>query len=90
MSRELTVEELREKPDALIDAIENGETVTIVRDGKEIGTAAPPGLRIVHKGVPYPFRDIHITPLSKPLTFDPVEELIKDRERDRSGVKWRS
>lgn len=91
MSKELTVEELREKPDELIAALDEGERVTIVRDGQEIGVFSPSsGLRIVQKGTPYPFRDMQITPLSQPLDFDPVEELIKERERERSGVKWRS
>jgi len=86
MSKELTVEELRENPDALITALDAHESVTIIRDGKEIGVAWPPGPRIVQKGTPYPFRNVQRTPLGKPLDFDPVEELIKDRERDRSSA----
>ena len=43
-------------------------------------------LTVVQKGTPYPFRNVQRTPLSKPLDFDPVEELIKDRERDRSSA----
>jgi antitoxin (DNA-binding transcriptional repressor) of toxin-antitoxin stability system len=87
MIRELTVEELREKPDELIDALEQGESVTITREGKHLGTASP---FIVQRGTPYPFRNLQITPLSKPLDFDPVAELIEERERERSDEKWRS
>ena len=85
MSKELTVEELREKPDALIEAIDKGETVTITRDGRTLATARP---FIVQRGVPYPFRDLKITPLEKPLGVDSVEVLIEERERERSGKKY--
>ena len=81
MSKEITVEELRERPDSLIEALENGQSVTITRDGKSIATADP---TVIQQGVRFPFRDLHITPLAKPLGVDPLEELLKDRSRDRS------
>lgn len=87
MSKELTVEEVREKPEELIAALERGESVTITKAGKEIGTAAP---TILQKGMRFPFRDLKISPLSKPLGVDPVQELIDERDRERSDKKWRS
>lgn len=85
MSKELTVEELRERPDALIDAIDNGDSVTITREGKEIGTVSP---LVVQRGVRFPFRNLQITPLDKPLGVDPTHALIEERERERSGKKY--
>lgn len=85
MSKEMTVEELREKPDALIEAIDQGETVTIVRDGRTIGTYRP---WIVQRGVPYPFRDFDWGPRPKNLNIDPAEIIIEERERERSGKKY--
>jgi hypothetical protein len=87
MSKELTVEELRERADELITAIEQDEAVTIVRDGQTIGTYAP---FTVHHGVKYPFRDLYISPLEKPLDEDPAQIIIEERERERSEKKWRS
>jgi hypothetical protein len=85
MSKELTVEELREKADELIAAIEQGERVTILREGRTIGTYSP---FLVQRGVPFPFRDLHITPLEKPLGVDAVEVLVEEREYERSGKKY--
>ena len=85
MSKELTVEELREKPEALIEAMENGETVTITREGKQIGSASPTRL---HRGVRFPFRDFDWGPRPKGLTTDPAALIIEERERERSGKKY--
>lgn len=86
MSRELTVNELREKPDVLIEAIENGETVTIVRDGKTIGSVSPS--QHPRGGVPYPFRDFDFGSRPKGLLTDPAELIIEERQRERSGKKY--
>jgi antitoxin (DNA-binding transcriptional repressor) of toxin-antitoxin stability system len=85
MSKELTVQELRERPEALIEAIDSGEAVSITRDGKEIATASPVRRGGGYRGVRYPFRDVKITPLKKPLSRDPVEMLREDRDRDPLG-----
>lgn len=87
MSKELTVEELRERPDALIEAIDEGEAVTITRDGKEIATTNPVR-RSGSRGVPYPFRDFDFGPRPKGLTTDPAQVIIDERERERSGKKY--
>ena len=85
MSKELTVEELRERPDTLIEAIDQGEPVTITREGKEIGMVSP---LVVQRGVRFPFRNLQITPLDKPLGVDPIQALIEEREWERSGKKY--
>ncbi|HYC93115.1 MAG TPA: hypothetical protein VEO54_28175 [Thermoanaerobaculia bacterium] len=87
MSKELTVEELRERPDALIEAIDEGEPVTITRDGKEIATTSPVWRGGKYKGVRYPFRDFDFGPRPKGLTTDPAQLIIDERERERSGKK---
>ena len=87
MSKELTVEEVRKKPEELIAALEDGETVTITRNGGTFATANP-APRSGYRGKSYPFRDLKITPLSKPLGVDPVRELIEERDRERSGKKY--
>ena len=85
MSKELAVEELRERADELIEAIEHGETFTILQNGQRIGTYSP---FIVQRGVPYPLRNFQVAPLDKPLGVDPLDALIEDRERDRAGKKY--
>ena len=87
MSKTVTVEELREKLDEVLAEVESGTDITILRDGRTIGTLAPV---IVRRGVPYPFRDLYISPLEKPLGEDPAQIIIDERERERSEKKWRS
>ncbi|HEX8408124.1 MAG TPA: hypothetical protein VF883_04630 [Thermoanaerobaculia bacterium] len=89
MSKELTVEELREKLDEVIAALDEGESVTIVRDGQEIGVFSPSsGLRIVQKGTPYPFRGLELSGGSKELADEAVRLLIEERDYERSGKKY--
>jgi hypothetical protein len=52
--------------------------VTILRDGRTIGTSSP---FPVQRRVRFPFRDLHITPPEKPLGVDAVEVLVEERER---------
>jgi antitoxin (DNA-binding transcriptional repressor) of toxin-antitoxin stability system len=85
MSKQVTVEELREKLDELLAEVEAGESVAILRDGKRIGTIGP---TIVQRGVPFPFRNFDPGPPLKHLTVDPVAALIEEREYERSGKKY--
>jgi antitoxin (DNA-binding transcriptional repressor) of toxin-antitoxin stability system len=87
MSKELTVEEVLEKPEELISALERGESVTITKDGKEIATM---DARNEQRGVRFPFRDFDFGPRPKNLRTDPVELIIEERDRERSERKWRS
>lgn len=72
MSREVTVEELRENLEQIIAEVEAGESVTIVKE--------PGQLSISQKGRRFPFRDIVITPLKKPVTIDAVDLIREDRD----------
>ena len=83
MSKQVTVEELREKLDELLAEVEKGETLTVV-PGKSRAT----GPTIVQKGVRFPFRDFDPGPRPKNLTVDPVEMLIEEREWERSNKKY--
>ncbi|MDQ3283181.1 MAG: hypothetical protein M3Q69_17425 [Acidobacteriota bacterium] len=76
MSREVTVEELKEKLDDVIASVDAGETVEIVRDGRKIASVTPAVARGTGGN---PFRDLQLTPLSKPLDVDVVEVLQIDR-----------
>jgi prevent-host-death family protein len=82
--KEVTVEELRERLDELLSEAKAGESITIVRNGQAVA-ALRPTVTIVQRGVPYPIRDNKISPLSKPLTLDPVKVLREDRDRDPLG-----
>ncbi len=85
MSKEITVEELAADLASHVAEVKQGETLTIVEDGKAIATIAP-ALTFVHRGVPYPFRGFDPGP---PLNLGDkaVEMLIEERERERSGKK---
>ncbi|HEV7764768.1 MAG TPA: type II toxin-antitoxin system prevent-host-death family antitoxin [Thermoanaerobaculia bacterium] len=86
MSREVTVEELKEKLDELLAEVENGESVTIVKDGHSIAQfASTAGTG----GVPYPFRNFDFGSRPKNLKTDAAEIIIAERERERSGLKYK-
>jgi antitoxin (DNA-binding transcriptional repressor) of toxin-antitoxin stability system len=86
VNKTVTVEELAADVDKWIGEVKNRHTLVITQGGYEIATITPANF---DRGVPYPFRNLRITPLSKPLTVDPVQLLIEDRERDRSGIKFK-
>ena len=89
MSKELTVEELRQNLDEVLAEVESGSRVTVVRDGKVIATFSPVGRpTIVQRGKPYPLRDFDWGPRPKNLKTDPAELIIEERERERSGKKY--
>ena len=85
MSRELKLEELREDASELIAAIENGESLTITREGAPVATVNVTRRR---DGVRYPFRDFDWGPRPKNLDIDPAQVIIDERERERSLKKY--
>jgi prevent-host-death family protein len=85
MSKEVTVEELREHLEEIIAEVKGGESVTITEDGRSIATVQS---NVPKRGKRFPFRDLKISPLDKPLSVDPVELLIEEREYERSGKKY--
>ena len=85
MIRELTLEELRERPGELIDAIEKGEVVTITRDGSSVAEVKPlQPIEIVRhdRSRLHDFR-----PGSAQRHTGSVDWLINERERARSGER---
>jgi prevent-host-death family protein len=77
MSKEVTVEELREKIEDVIASVDAGETVEIVRNGEKIASVTP----AIVRGSGNLFRDLDPgAPLSKPLDIDVVDLLSEDRE----------
>jgi hypothetical protein len=81
MSKQVTVKELRENLDELLAEVESGETLTVVKDRID-------GLRLIQRGVRFPFRGFDPGPRPKNLTVDPVEMLIEEREWERSNKKY--
>ena len=76
MSKQVTVKELRENLEELLAEVEQGETLTVVKN-RHTGTG----------GVPYPFRNFDPgPPLNLPV--DAVAALIEEREYERSGKKY--
>jgi prevent-host-death family protein len=86
MSKKVTVEELRERLEELLAEVENGESVTITRDGQNIAQVGP---TTGTGGVSYPFRDFDFGSRPKKLKIDGAEIIIAERERERSGLKYK-
>lgn len=86
MSKTITVEELAANLKEHLAEVQQGETFTITQDGRPVATMEP-ALKIVNKGKRFPFRDFDPGPRPKGLKSDPVELLIEDRRRDRTGNK---
>jgi antitoxin (DNA-binding transcriptional repressor) of toxin-antitoxin stability system len=85
MSKQVTVEELRENLEELIAEVESGETITIVPDHESREIV---GLTMVQRGVRFPFRGFDPGPRPKNLTVDSVAMLIEERELERSNKKY--
>lgn len=78
MSKEVTVDELRAQLDAILDAVEKGESVSIRRHGKNIAAIQP----AVARGTPYPFRDFDFGTRPARLQTDVVSLIREDRDAD--------
>lgn len=83
MSKQVTVEELREKLDEVLAEVEAGESIAITRDGKQVMSIQPAIVK-----ARYPFRDFDFGPRPKNLKTDPASIIIEERERERSGKKY--
>jgi prevent-host-death family protein len=79
MSKEVTVEELREKLDEIIADVKGGESVTITEGGRNIATVQS---NVPKRGKRFPFRDLVITPLDPPITVDVVKLIREDRDSE--------
>ena len=78
MSKQVTVEELREKLDELLAEVEAGECVTVTREGRPVWSIGP---TFVHRGVPFPFRDFDPGPPLN-VTVDAVDLIREDRDHE--------
>lgn len=91
VTKSLTVDELAEHLQEYLAQVEEGTTIEVVDDGRKIATITPPRkpLKIVDPGPGKRAGDMVFTPLSKPLDKDPAEIIIEERERERSGAKYK-
>jgi antitoxin (DNA-binding transcriptional repressor) of toxin-antitoxin stability system len=75
MSKEVTVEELRERLDEIIAEVEAGESVTIVREKNE-------GITIVQQGRPFPLRGFVSADPPRNLRTSAVDLVRQDRDSE--------
>jgi antitoxin (DNA-binding transcriptional repressor) of toxin-antitoxin stability system len=81
MSREVEVHELPKRINEIIAAIQAGESITYLRNGKSIGTFEP---IVPHRGVPFPFRDFDPGPPIPGAAEEALRILREDRDDRRS------
>jgi antitoxin (DNA-binding transcriptional repressor) of toxin-antitoxin stability system len=74
MSKEVTIEELRENLEQIIAEVEAGESVTIVARTAEADDF------VAQRGKRFPFRDLHFEPIVPPITVDVVKLIREDRD----------
>ena len=91
MTKSVTVAELTEHIEDHLAEVREGTTIEVVDDGQKIATIqpAPKKKKFVIPPPGQRFGDMVFTPLSKPLDKDPAEMIIEERERERSGEKYK-
>ena len=92
MTKSVTVAELAEHLEDHLAEVQEGTTIEVVREGGEKIATINPTPKKKKFVIPPPgqrFGDIVFTPLSKPLDKDPAEMIIEERERERSGAKYK-
>ena len=91
VTKSVTVAELAEHLQDYIAEVEDGVTIYVVEGGKEIAIINPASepLDLVEPPVGRRPCDFEPAPLSKPLLTDPAEMIIEERERERSGAKYK-
>ena len=87
----VNIEQLADHLRDYLAEVGEGTTIHVFEGGKAIATInpAPEPFEIVE---PPPGKrpcDMVFTPLSRPLDKDPAEVIIEERERERSGAKYR-
>jgi prevent-host-death family protein len=88
MSKQVTVEEFRDNLGALLAEVEHGESVTVVRNGKSIGTLRRAASTIEPPRERGRFQDVEVGERPRNLKTDPAQIIIDERERERSGKKY--
>ena len=89
--KQVTVEELEQHLRERLDDVRNGESVQILDGGKAIGTIAPAGkgnINVIRHDPALRLQDFR--PGAPLQDSRPSEWLIEERERERSGKKYRS
>ena len=92
MTKSVTVAELAEHIEDHLAEVREGTTIEVVDEGGEKIATINPELNPLDLTDPGPGKrpfDIVFTPLSKPLDEDPAEVIIAERERERSGAKYK-
>jgi antitoxin (DNA-binding transcriptional repressor) of toxin-antitoxin stability system len=91
VTKSVTVAELAEHLEEHLAEVRKGTTIEVVNDGKKIATItpAPKPLRIVDPGPGKRVGDWDPGPRPKNLKTDPAEMIIEERERERSGQKYK-
>ena len=90
MYRRVTVDELKKNVDEVIERVTEGDYITIYRDGKPIASISRAWIpRVEGPAVPHPLQDIDFGAPPAGLTVDAAESLIDERDRDRTGEKYR-
>jgi antitoxin (DNA-binding transcriptional repressor) of toxin-antitoxin stability system len=80
MSREVTVDELRESLEEIIAEVEAGQEVMIVPEKRN-------GVTIVQRGRRFPFRDFVPGPRPKNLNTNAVDLIREDRDSEFEKYK---
>lgn len=95
VTKSVTVAELTEHIEDHLAEVREGTTIEVVDGSQAIATINPtpnPAPKKRSFVIPPPgqrFGDVVIKPLSKPLDKDPAEMIIEERERERSGAKYK-
>jgi len=88
MSKTITVEELAANLEEHLAEAQAGESLTITKEGQSIARIEP-AVKILNKGVRYPFRGIDFGPRPENLKTDGAQMIIDERDYERNEKKWR-
>jgi len=91
VTKSVTVEELTEHIEDHLAEVREGTTIEVVDGGTKIATInpAPKKKKFVIQPPGQRPCDFIPAPLSKPLLTDAAEMIIEERERERSGAKYK-
>ena len=91
VTKSVTVAELTEHLAEHLAEVRDGTTIEVVDDGQKVATITPQPKprKLVDPGPGKRPFDFVPAPLSKPLDKDPAEMIIEERERERSGAKYK-
>ena len=88
VTKTVSVEELGEHLQEYFAEVRKGTRLEVVEDGGLVATILPP-LNVDDPGPGKRFGDFEPGPRPKNLRTDPAEMIIAERERERSGEKYK-